>query len=647
MRARRAVALALAWVAVVVSTLPGFAGPVRAADYTLQSTATYDVRPDDREIAVTVDLTFTNTTPDTDTAFSVFDELKLAIHDEATEVAASDADGDLEVAVAVEDDVNVATIQLRDEVRFEDEAKLQLTYTLPDTDDPQLRVRSALVVFPAWSFGTSGQVTVTIPTGYELRTDGDPLTEEGGALVSGPIESPGEWLSLVTAVRPAEYTQLTATVPLQGGTADLLVRAFADDEAWGQATLELVTAALPLIEEEVGLPYPRIGQLILTESVAADASGFAEGSPGGNEILVAYDQPPFTALHEVAHVWLSAATVDARWIREGIASHVAAHVAGELDVALPYDPAAEADARAASAFPLDTWAPNGGPDAEAYGYAASWRLINDLEAAAGDEAIRAVMARVAASVGPYELGEIDPDPPTEGGETPTTPLTTHAFLDHLETVSDADVAPLFAERVLTPEDAALLEPRADARAAFDELAAAAGSWGAPDPVRAAMVAWSFEDASGQIDAAMAWLRERDALLARMEDAGLAAPDRLRQAYSAYGGGPEAQSELDAEREVVDEYTAAVEVVSAERSFVERIGLVGGPDPQAQLTVASGRFGDGDLRGATEAIAEAQRIVAAAETGGLVRLASVALLVAVLVVGAIILFRRRASYTARA
>jgi hypothetical protein len=609
MASRRAVVLALAWLWLVASALPGGAGPARAADpYTLESEATYELHPADGEIAVVVQLTLTNTTPDPAGQFSVFSEIKVAIHDAATDVSASDTDGALDVAVAVEDGVNVATIELRDDVRFEDEAGVELLYTLPDTDDdPHLRVRSALVVFPAWSFGTSGSVSVTIPAGYEMRVDGDPMTEDDGRLVSGPIDDPGQWLSLVTAVKPAEYDQLEATVPLEGGTADLLVRAFTDDDAWAQRTLDLVSEALPLLEQEIGLPYPRIGQIILTESVAADSTGFGEGSGGGNEIQVAYDQPPFTALHQVAHVWLAPSLIESAWIREGLASHVAAHVGSELAVEAPYDPAAEAEERSAAAVKLDTWSSSDGADAEAYGFAASWDVINQLETAAGEDALRAVLTRVASSIGPYELGELEPDAPTESGRAPAAPLTTRSFLDHLETVSDADVSSIFADRV----------------------------------------AWNYDEATSQIEAAMEWLDQRDALLGQLEAAGLATPDRLRQAYTAYGGGPEARSELDAERSVVEEYQAVADSVNGERSFIQRVGLVGGPDPDAQLSVASGRFGDGDLRGALDAIGEAKSIVSAAETGGFVRLASVVVLALVLVIAAVILFRRRASYTSRA
>ena len=79
--------------------------------------------------------------------------------------------------------------------------------------------------------------------------DGDALTAEAdGTLMSGPIEAPASWLAVVTALGPADYTPFPATVPLQGGTADVVVRAFADDPDWGEATLDLAVEALPILE---------------------------------------------------------------------------------------------------------------------------------------------------------------------------------------------------------------------------------------------------------------------------------------------------------------------------------------------------------------------------------------------------------------
>ena len=643
----RRIGAIVALVAIVLAAtgVPGGpVGPAAAAEYSLDTNAAYDIRPEDGEVGVTVQMTFTNTTPDPEGRFSVFPEIKLAIHDEATEVTASDEDGELDVTVEMEEEVNVATIELREELRFEESVELELAYTLADGNDPQLRIRPSVIVFPAWSFGTASEVSIAVPTGYEVRIDGDELAESEGRLVSGPIDDPAGWLALVTATRLGEYASFDATVPLDGGTADLEVRAFADDEAWGQRTLGLVERALPLLEGEIGLPYPRLGRLVLIESVASDASGFAETTTTGTEILVAFDQPPFTALHQVAHVWLSSALIEARWIREGLASEVAGRVAGDLEVEPPYDPATEASEGADAAFPLDAWTASQDPEAETYAHAASWAFISELSSSIGPDALQSVLARVVSSIGPYAASEIEADPP-DAGATAETPLTSRSFLDHVEAVSDADLSGPFAERILAEADVALLPARAEARLAFDELVAEASGWDVPDPVRAAMTEWRFEEADSQMADAHTWLGERDELLVEMEAAGLSAPDRLQQAYRSFGGGPEAQAELDAQRAVVDAYESTAADVNGQRSFIERVGLIGGPDPAQQLTMANGRFADGDLRGSVEAISEAQRILGSAEASGFVRLVSAALVVLILAALAIVLFRRRASYTA--
>jgi hypothetical protein len=132
----------------------------------------------------------------------------------------------------------------------------------------------------------------------------------------------------------------------------------------------------------------------------------------------------------------------------------------------------------------------------------------------------------------------------------------------------------------------------------------------------------------------------------MEAVGFSAPDRLQQAYRSFGGGVEAYDELEAQRAVVRSYATTADDVNGARSFLERLGLIGGPDPAQRLQLANGRFAEGDLRGAAEAITEAQRILAGAESGGIIRLVSAILVVLIIVAAAVLLLRRRSSYTAR-
>jgi hypothetical protein len=241
---------------------------------------------------------------------------------------------------------------------------------------------------------------------------------------------------------------------------------------------------------------------------------------------------------------------------------------------------------------------------------------------------------------------VEPDPLPDPTGVPTTPLTTRSFLDQLETVTGTTLTDAFVARVLGEADIALLPARTEARAAFDDLVETAGSWGAPDPVRGAMTAWQFDDAQTQMTEAAEWLGRRDELLTEMQRVGLSAPDRLQQVYRSYGGGPESSAELDAERAVVDAYAETADDVNGERSFLERIGLIGGPDPEGALNVANGRFADNDLRGAIESISEAQRIIASAETGGIVRIVSAVLVAVLVLVLAVLLVRGRSTYTGR-
>ena len=594
---RRAAASALI-AAIAAILVPNH--PALAAEYELDSVALYEVHPDERDIAVSVGIDFTNTTPDPDGRFSVFDELRLAIHDQAVDVVATDGSGELDVEVTDVAGVTVATIDLREGIRYEDSVELELVYRIVEDDGTDVRVGPQLVVFPAWGFGTSSEVDVSLPAGFEVRTDGDSLEEgEDGVLTSGPIDDPTAWLAIVTALGAAEYSTVGATVPLDGGTADVLVRAFADDPGWAESTRDLVVDALPWLEREIGLPYPQVGQLVVTQGVPGDGGEFGEGAAAPGEIVVAHDQPPFTVVHQLAHLWLAPPLAESRWIAEGLASDLAAAAGDELGLEPPYDPAAEAERLADAAQPLDAWDSTADAAFAAYAHAQSWSLMSRLRDEIGDDAMRAILARTAASIGPYDGSDLEVPTPLE--TPPRYPLTSRTFLDQVEAVSDIDASGRFEELVLSETDAALLPERAAARASFDELVADAAGWGAPDPVRAAMTEWRFADAEVLMADAQDWLARRDDLLAEMERVGLSRPERLIQAYRAYGGGPESVDELDAEAAVVEAYAAAADRINERRSFLARLGLVGAADPASELDRANGLFADGDLRGAMASI----------------------------------------------
>jgi hypothetical protein len=618
-----------------------------AAEYEMATVARYVVDPARGEIGVTVEVSFTNTLPNPSGQVSAFTHVDLAIQDGASLVAAADEGGALHVDVAAREGGQVASVTTRSRVSYNQSVSFTLSYRLADGAAPELHVRADVVKFAAWGFGTSSQVTVQLPGGYDARADGDPmLTDQVGAgleLTSGPIADPSRWLALITAVLPGDYVTESASVALGSGTVDLQVRSWSSDATWGEETLRLLVEALPRLEEAIGLPYPRVGPLVVTEAAGGEAS--AGGLPSATaEIRVAFDGSAFTLLHQAAHIWISDQLAADRWVREGLASHYAAAVATQLGVEPPYDPAVRANQLAADARPLLEWVGGAGSSADAYGYAASWALVDRIAVTVGEAHLAMALKRIVAGVAAYD--PIEPD--GEAGDGRAFPaVDTRRLLDQLSAVSIVDVSALFRDTAFGPDAAAELAQREAARDAYQRLLTHAGDWGAPDPVRSAMDEWRFDEAEAGISEASAWLVGRDELIAEVAAAGLVPPDRLRDRYVVAGGGPDASSELDAERAVVDAYGAMQERVLAPRGPMEAVGLLLADTPTRSLAEAADSFGQGDLQAAAAALDRLELQLNRASSDGVVRLATFVVLVALLGLGVGVALRRRSGshYTA--
>ena len=644
---RAAASVAAAFLLLLVGLLPALpvVGPsaVHAAEYTMKTEATYEIAPGEGTARVSIDVTFRNTTPNPPGQFSVFPTIDLAVHHGARSVRAEDARGRrLRTTVEQRNGVTVASVQPRPAVRYRQTRNFTLSYVLDDGASRDVRIRPSVVIMPIWSFGTSGTVVVRVPSDYEVLVDGDELrAEEDGSswqLESGPVANPTRWLARITATLPSSYVTAERQVALSSGAVDVEVRAWSDDPGWGRRTLRLLTDALPRLDEDIGLSYHPTGPLVIVESLPEADAVLREPAASDVDIAIGYTEPAFTVLHQVAHLWLPATLAADRWMREGFASHAAARVADELKVDVPFDPERAAQIRSDNAFPLISWgAGEATTGQERYAYAAAWAAADAIAAEVGEDALQLAWQRTAAGLDGYRA-------PFE--EAPTTPVATivpadsRHLLDQLDAVSDGDVVPIFRRWVLDADSADLLPARRLARGAYEQLAAAAGDWGVPDPVRLALAGWRFDDAQAAIGEATDWLADRDALLGRIAAAGLVAPERLRAEYERGGGSDAARRELDAESAVVAAYVVTRDQANDERSPLEKVGLLGGHAPEATLDQAAGLFADGDLVGAADLINDAANRLHAAASDGLLRIAAVMILVGVLLVVGVRQARRR-------
>jgi hypothetical protein len=299
---------------------------------------------------------------------------------------------------------------------------------------------------------------------------------------------------------------------------------------------------------------------------------------------------------------------------------------------------------AADATPLVEWVGDAGTAADAYGYAASWALVDRIAAAVGEPGLATALSRIVAGLAAYDPAEPDAEG-TDG--RPYPPADTRRLLDQLAAISTVDVTDLFRAAAFGPDAEAELSQRDAARASYRSLLAAAGEWGAPDPVRAAMGEWRFEEAEAGMALASGWLTQRDALIARAEAAGLVAPDRLRDRYVVAGGGPDAAAELEAESALVDAYAAVRDRTVARLAPLDAIGLLLAEDPRRVLAEAAESFGQGDLRGAASTLDRLELELDRASSDGAVRLAAAVVLVALVSLAIAVALRRRSGshYTA--
>ena len=83
-------------------------------------------------------------------------------------------------------------------------------------------------------------------------------------------------------------------------------------------------------------------------------------------------------------------------------------------------------------------------------------------------------------------------------ETVDGPPDWRGLLDLLEDETGKDFTDLWRQWVVRPEEAALLDARAEARTAYVRTLALAGDWQLPTGIREAMRGWQFDEAGRQM-----------------------------------------------------------------------------------------------------------------------------------------------------
>ena len=655
---------ALLFIAVVAATgllaTPAATSEVRAAtpDLTIVGSASYDVQPPAKRVRVTVDLVMTNHLRDTKTKRYYFDRAFLSVLPGASGFKLSSSGAGSARAVVSKRTSTYTLLQLNLGRRIYSGKTntYRLVFDLVDAGGAasrDVRVGTSLVSFPVWAFATDSTpgstVKVTFPAGYEVGIDGGemppPVTAADGTttLETGKLDKPLSFFAYLVADRPGSYADRIETATIDGSPIELTIRAWADDQAWGDRVGSLVSRGLPILSDQIGLPWRRQGGLAFHETISRTTGGYAGlFDPSSGQVEVAYDAGDFVVLHESAHAWFNGSLLADRWANEAFASYYGLEAAAALKVKATGDkltPELEA-----ARIPLNAWGGVGRENdrTEDYAYAATLALAREIADRAGADGLRAVWADAAAKFGAYQpVVTGDGTTSTVGGEVAAEPETLdgppdwRALLDLLEERTGVSYDDLWRTWVARDTDLPLLDARRAARTEYDTVVDAAGDWRLPRALRDAMRAWRFDQAQTMLDDATTVLDDRAQIATDAAAAGLTVPDTLRAAFESPDGFATAKVEATAELAAIHGYSSAVEARRTAADTIEAIGLWG-TNPEGDLERARTLFASGDLVGSAGAAHAAESAWTGATEAGRARLTSIGILAIALLLGLVLL-----------
>jgi hypothetical protein len=642
--------------AATLLVLGASATPAAAKDgLDTRSDTTYTVDAAAGVVHVLVDMTFTNSVADQRDGNQVtrayFTGFALPVPLGAARQTARIADGaalhlDAE-APADAADYFLLDIAFADQLYTGQSTHVLVGYDItgqpPRSVNPS-RVNAAYTSFNAYGIGDDGAVTVRVivPDGVTVDTFGATTerTEANGNAVytATDIPDPSTFVLFVSARNdPA----LTSTNVQTAGGIPFVVRSWPGDTTWTDFVMTQIHDGVPMLSTLIGQPWPLAGAVDVHEAYTPYLYGYAGWfSASKQQIEIGENLDQEVVLHELSHAWFSDAWFTDRWLNEGLAqtfSNLAVTALGGS----PKAPTAIADDDPGRIV-LNTWGEprlTAGADAvERYGYNASWSVVSAIATELGPETMRKVFTAVADHSSAYPAAGVTAQGPTGAADW-------RRFLDLVDELGGSTTADdLMARYVVTPEQSALLAPRATARTAYHDLVAAGGAWSAPAVVRSGMAAWSFGAATASMSTAATSLRDRDALATKAAELGVAVPTDYRTAYenaTTDAALAAADASIRNDIDIVDALLRAGADERGRRGTFARIGLIG-TDLPGLLAQGRAAFAAGDTATAEARARTVHDAVTKATDLGEQRtlLTGSAVLLLVLVAIAFIALRRR-------
>ncbi len=606
-------------------------------------------RPDPEQgvILVTAELVVTNVKPDEPTTNGriryLFPGVALPVLDLARNIRARSGGAPLDVTIsAAEGATDTAEVDFPTDLAFGDERSISVDYEVPSAPARSLenvtRVNPAYVAFPVVAIGDPGlaSVRVELPENFEpdiVGSDPDFGADGASSLTATSISEPTSWWAIVTGQDDARL--LDEIVEQEDRTWH--VRSWPGDDEWSMFVTDYLGAPLEEMQRLIGEPWPDDRPYDVVEAYNPYLYGYAGWfEPLERRIVIGENLDPTVVMHELAHGWFNGSAISERWLNEGLANAFA-----ELTLtAIGVDAAQPEPIPDTPMFPLASWADafaeadeETAALAEAYGYAASWSIVDQVIAEIGVEQTQLVLDAVFGRRPAF--GGTDPETLTDAA------VDNRRFLDLVERVGGSEAAAGLMELyVLSETDLEQLPGRSAALERYDDLAERGDTWAVPLGIRRAMEGWGFDKATRAIDDATAVLDLRDRLRVDVDRIGLAFPAGLESSYEkARLPLEDVSNQISSWSQTATKLAHVTDHAAEERSLVERIGLWG-TDVDQILDVSSAAFEAGDPELVDTGVDRVEAALDGADTVGWQRIGLVAVALLIVVILAIIALRPR-------
>lgn len=341
-----------------------------------------------------------------------------------------------------------------------------------------------------------GTIMAKLPRKYDPTYSGSPMAQDEnqppGNLTSGIVDDP---LSHFTCIRGTSVDDLE-TASFEGPDGrEVVLQAWPEDAQWLTPAKTFASRALPQLREAIGQPIPGSDPIVMRET-GDGIGGYAGVHDDGTVVELSESLDGATIDHQLSHAWFGAKLFPEPWAREGLASWLAASIGG-LPCALP----------------------DGGPAGLDLG---DWQVVKptspeDIESiiTRQEEAACGIAATMAQAMGPDQmrvvLGSLLNEEQKYVGSGAPARVPAAAVVDWREWldamderglvpagVTDLDLAQKLLADYGVADDAALLQQRSEARAAYHALLDRAAPLAAPAVVRTAMDEWRFDDAQAAL-----------------------------------------------------------------------------------------------------------------------------------------------------